>query len=350
VDVKKILHGFRIFKKIATSKLTGKRIPIWTWLYVNNRCNLNCRYCFYHPYTPGKTKEYTFEQLKKIIDELCGLGCEFFTLLGGEPLLRDDIGKIVNYIKSKDKICDLVSNGLLVKEKIDQIKNLDAICLSIDGDRKANDALRGKGTHEKVMEAIDVALAYKLNVRIHGVVTRTNYNSLEYLAKLAQEKGLALTMAIPAIHSEEKDLFIKDREVKPFFKKYIRLKKKGFPLYQTYQALDYVLAWPYSYRQIIFKDELKKLKFQGIKKCLLPNYVCMIRGDGFMHPCPMRWDQYGKNVLKVGVKAAWEDMANCDCVACGDLSGNNLSMHFEMNPLMVWEVIKNYFRYFKNTT
>ena len=83
----KIFIGHSILK----SKLLKKSSPLTVGWSLTNRCNHECKYCG----IPNvKSNELTTEQIFSIIDELSELGTKIIQFTGGEPLLRDDIGKI----------------------------------------------------------------------------------------------------------------------------------------------------------------------------------------------------------------------------------------------------------------
>jgi MoaA/NifB/PqqE/SkfB family radical SAM enzyme len=96
-------------------------------------------------------KELSTEQIFSIIDELADNGTQRVSISGGEPLLREDIGEIISHIKKKGMGCGLNTNGLLVPDRIEEVRKVDSITISLDGEREAHEANRGRGTFEKVM-------------------------------------------------------------------------------------------------------------------------------------------------------------------------------------------------------
>ena len=77
--------------------------------------------------------DFTTRELLKIIDELKEMGTRILTLHGGESLLQRDFGEIVNYAKLKGFYVSLNSNGTLVPKRISELKYLDNLCISMDG-------------------------------------------------------------------------------------------------------------------------------------------------------------------------------------------------------------------------
>jgi MoaA/NifB/PqqE/SkfB family radical SAM enzyme len=92
-----------------------------------------------------KTTELTTAQWVTAIDELGALGCRRIAILGGEPLLRPDLGQLIERIRARRMSCVLTSNGTLVSKHIDRLRQLSTLVLSLDGPEPANDAQRAWG-------------------------------------------------------------------------------------------------------------------------------------------------------------------------------------------------------------
>ena len=131
----------RYFLALLKVKVLRKTAPVICVIVVNNRCNFQCKYCFgnYCFREKGPYPDYTTAELKHLLDELYTLGTRYVNIHGGETLLRKDIGEIVDYIKAKGMYCCLITNGSLLKQKIDEIRNVDNLTISLDGRKKNND-------------------------------------------------------------------------------------------------------------------------------------------------------------------------------------------------------------------
>ncbi|MDI6784393.1 MAG: radical SAM protein, partial [bacterium] len=159
---KKLGHGI----KLISAKTFRKRIPLMVNWAITGRCNLRCTHC-YGAYGVMQKDELTKEQIFKIIDELESLGTRRITIEGGEPLVRKDIGEIINYIHQKGIEQSLCTNGVLLERKINEIKGkVDIVILSIDGAESAHDKIRGQGNFKQVLHAIEVAKQYNLRTLI----------------------------------------------------------------------------------------------------------------------------------------------------------------------------------------
>jgi GTP 3',8-cyclase len=88
-------------------------------LSVTDRCNLRCLYCMPDGSIPWfeRSRILSFEEIRRIVAVLAGLGVREVRLTGGEPLLRKDLPVLASMIARIDGIEDLAvtTNGLLLR-------------------------------------------------------------------------------------------------------------------------------------------------------------------------------------------------------------------------------------------
>ncbi|MDD5556381.1 MAG: radical SAM protein [bacterium] len=338
-------QGARIAGRLLKARATGGRIPIQAWLFVTNRCNGSCFYCFTRPYAK-EFKDQSTQCMEEIIDELAGMGTVHFIVIGGEPMLRQDIGELIRFIRRRGGIVELRTNGFLIPEKIDEIRDVDSVCVSLDGDEAANDASRGKGSYAKAMRGITAAIEGGLNVHLHGVVTRYNVRNLEYLPRLARDLGVHMTYNNTVIQGGERDWYMSDEEIRRFYRDYRALKEKGYPILTNLSAIDYVIRWPYPYRRIFYRNEMEEVRRSGLHLCNIPRYTINVSADGYVYPCGPMFGKFGRNLREGGLRRAWEYIGECPCITCSDIGCVYNSMAFSFNPRRLLEAfgvaLKNY--------
>lgn len=113
------------------------RLPNVAALELTYRCNHRCLFCSC-PWESDETykkDELKTEQWFAVIDELMKNGVSAFTLTGGEPLMREDLIRIIEYILQKGASLNMISNGRKIDDEfLDYIaKNKISICISIPG-------------------------------------------------------------------------------------------------------------------------------------------------------------------------------------------------------------------------
>lgn len=147
-------------------------------LELTRRCNLHCKHCYSNSGVE-RENELTTEEVKRVIDELAGMGVLNVLITGGEPLLRPDLFEIIAYVRSKPLSCMVFTNGTLVTEEIAQtFKRLGVlvVSLSLDGLQQTHDAFRGGKSYEKVVKAVhllkEAGVPVRINVSIHKDVVK----------------------------------------------------------------------------------------------------------------------------------------------------------------------------------
>ena len=164
------------------------------WIIIfdpTSACNMHCVGCWAADYS--KSLNLSFDDMDKIVSEAKELGCHFFMMTGGEPMVRwKDVAKLAE--KHNDCIFGLFTNGTLVTQKVcDDVKRLGNIVfsLSLEGFKDANDGRRGDGCFDKVMAAMDLMRENGLAFGVSTAYTRNNVESVtsdEYY-DLIIEKG-----------------------------------------------------------------------------------------------------------------------------------------------------------------
>ena len=151
--------------------------PIQFIQYVTARCNLRCDHCFYKETLDKKdageiSKDLLVSTAKNMSPLL------WYSIAGGEPFIRKDLGEIISQIqqKSRPKILSLPTNGwytkktyqtvLEVMQKTNRGKFL--VFFSIDGRNDAHDEIRGVNSYEKLKQTYNVlSKLKKIYPRLH---------------------------------------------------------------------------------------------------------------------------------------------------------------------------------------
>lgn len=165
---------------------------------VTDKCNLRCQYCM-----PKQGVEFmpheavlTLEEIFRVVRIMETLGVRKLRFTGGEPLVRKNLVKLIGDVNSLAGIEDIAitTNGVLLKEKIDALKNagLKRVNISLDTrDGKVFERITGYDDFNRVMESIDAALDRGMQVKINCVPSRElNAAEIEDLAGLASKKNV----------------------------------------------------------------------------------------------------------------------------------------------------------------
>lgn len=181
------LEKIDISWKVLKGIIFKRRSPLVVVWHSTYRCNLQCKYC---GYCERKTDELDTNRVFNLFDEVFRFNTKFIVITGGEPLIREDLGDIIDFCQKKSIFVSINTNGTLLKEKIDCIRNVDAIKLSLDGPPHINDAVKGKGAHDKVTEAIRICKNEGIKVNITTVISKYNISHIPYILNIAKEYNI----------------------------------------------------------------------------------------------------------------------------------------------------------------
>ena len=132
----KIVHHER---KLADLKAGKLPLPVVVQWDITDTCNANCSFCFYRSagyelagFNPKNVMSN--EVIRRTIKELHELGIKGIQWTGGgEPTLHPDFLEIVKYTEELGLEQALVTNGILMTDKIvDAIKNFSWVRISLD--------------------------------------------------------------------------------------------------------------------------------------------------------------------------------------------------------------------------
>jgi mycofactocin radical SAM maturase len=135
--------------------------------------------------------ELTHGECLELIDQLTALKVFQVNIGGGEPFMREDFLDLLSYSHEKGLVTCVSTNGTMVDPSL--AKRLSSLMrlylqVSLDGATpEVNDAIRGKGTYEKILYAMDCLATECVPFSINTVLTRTNFSQLEILRKMASE-------------------------------------------------------------------------------------------------------------------------------------------------------------------
>ena len=153
-----------------------------TYLRVSltDRCNLRCIYCMPEngvPFLPRR-EILTLEEVARVVRLAAGMGLRRVRLTGGEPLVRNDIVKLVRWIAETPGIEDvsLTTNGMILASYAHQLADagLRRVNISLDTlDPGRFRAVTRHGDLAAVMEGIAAARDAGLSpIKLNVVVMR----------------------------------------------------------------------------------------------------------------------------------------------------------------------------------
>ncbi|MCX5700987.1 MAG: radical SAM protein [Candidatus Omnitrophica bacterium] len=294
----KVFLGCAYLKTI----LFGIKKPLLVSWELTKRCNLRCKYC---GSWLKQDDEIGPSQALELIRSLYAMGTRVIRFTGGEPLLREDLPRLVNHCSDLGISVGIASNGILFPGMANEFKRLAAVSFSLDGPEDIHDFIRGKGSHKQVMQAIDAAKEKNIYTTISVTLNSRNLFSLDYILGLARELRVQ-TFFQPALktmlYSEEINPFKPDiTQFRQAMEVLIREKRKNKFIGNSLASLKHMRCWP----------------DKTAINCVAGKIICRIGSNGQMYPCPRAKVEKGElNVLKKSAKECFEGLTQPFCGEC----------------------------------
>ncbi|MCD4701671.1 MAG: radical SAM protein, partial [Candidatus Aegiribacteria sp.] len=222
-------HSSGFFSRNGYSK-----IPVLVQWMATLKCNLSCRHCLSVSLDNG-FDDMPLPSVKKLIDEIAEIGVEEFLVTGGEPLARNDISEIADYLGFREQNWTLNTAVMPSEYQMKALRRNSPgfVAVSLDGPREIHDSFRGrKGAWKEAIEAIHFFKSLPgVRVCAGTTVTSINYRYLEETFHLVAASGAdqwGIHLLVPegraAYHS---DLFLSKRQLKKLIM-FVARKRKYF--------------------------------------------------------------------------------------------------------------------------
>ena len=169
------------------------RFVVWE---LTLRCNMRCAHCGSDAGSM-RGNELTTDEALKLCDDLGALGCERLTLLGGEPLLREDWEQLAVRLAKAGVRCNVITNGWLTntRDRVQRLKDagLTTFGISVDGFRDKHDELRRRpGSFDRICAGFDHANQLGMSTAAITTVTKLCIDDLEEMYAFFVDKGVKL--------------------------------------------------------------------------------------------------------------------------------------------------------------
>lgn len=275
--------------------------------HLSEVCNLKCKHCYQQDHKPVQLK---FDELMSILNQYRELLKKLdvkghINLTGGEVLCSPYFFKILEEFK-KDKDLysfSVLTNGTLVTDEIaKKISEYNPLYVqvSLEGSKKINDYVRGKGVYKKVEKCVKYLKKYNIYTSISFTSTKLNYKEFPKVVSFAEKNK---------VDNVWSDRFI------PFGSIY----DKSFIMNEE-ETNDFLS---------IMERERQKLKIKGVTTTISMNRALQFQmTNGFAYKCTA-----GKSLLTV--------MENADLVPCrrmpiviGNLKESNMYDLYKNNKIL----------------
>ncbi|MBM7554050.1 TIGR04053 family radical SAM/SPASM domain-containing protein [Thalassobacillus pellis] len=232
-------------------------IVIWE---LTRACELKCLHCRAEAQYKRDPRELTYEQGKKLIDDIYEMDNPMLVFTGGDPLMRPDVFDIAKYAVDKGVRVSMTPSATpnVTKEAMEKARDvgLSRWAFSLDGHNAAiHDHFRGtNGSFDLTMNAINYLHELNMPIQINTVISRYNYDYLEEMAALIEKLDCVLWSVfflVPTGRGQEKDMITPVEHEKTFIWLYELSKRVSFDIKTT--AAQH-------YRRVVIQKKMREQK------------------------------------------------------------------------------------------
>jgi MoaA/NifB/PqqE/SkfB family radical SAM enzyme len=200
------------------------------------------------------------------------------------------------------------TNGWFVRDRVEEIAELDLVCITLDGPREVHDGQRHQGSHERVLDAIDVLLGRGMKVVTMTVITPRGAENMRSVLEIAQKRGFRAFFQLE--HDARCDVLapiaprLSDTRIAALADELIAHKRAGLPVGNSYALLE------------MQRRDGRRLG-GSCADCYAGRYFGYVLSDGTVAPCLLtQWQQERSNGKKYGFLNAFHAMNAPDGPGC----------------------------------
>jgi MoaA/NifB/PqqE/SkfB family radical SAM enzyme len=308
------LQQVRPVAQLGARRLMGRRSPFQMSFSLTNRCNFLCKYCRIP--TQHLDEMHTAEWFR-VIDEFRAGGMGRSSLIGGEPLLREDAGEIIRHLNEVGVHSAMNTNGWFVSERIEDVVRLDLVSMSLDGPEEVHDRQRRKGSYRRLIDGMQRLRSRGRQVVTMSVITARSIGTVRHVLEVAKEMGTRAYFQIE--HNEHVDVHapiapdLSNASIAGVMDELISLKAAGWPVGNSFAVLE----------------SQKRDRYIGTcVDCYAGRYYGYVFSNGTVAPCLLMRKQAEaplNNGRARGFLKAFQDMGppigpGCSCTATHEVN------------------------------
>lgn len=290
---------------VAGARVLGRAAPVAVGFELTHLCNLSCSYCDRHTPLPS---EMTESQIFEALAGLVRIGMREISLDGGEPLAHRRVREIVDWLAARGIVTRMNTNGILVRRKLDVVRKLAKVKISLDGPAAIHDSARGERAFERAVDGAKAAREAGVPVEFTCVVGRHNAHAIDEIVETASALGFAV------IFQPARDSLFLDGEAGP-----------GSPFRLDTEAIRAAFARVAHHKRAggpVLNGWASLRHFQGFPNdvpipCAAGKINATLDPEGNLYHCGQvsRRDK-SNNVVRLGVEEAFRRLTRGGCSQC----------------------------------
>jgi hopanoid biosynthesis associated radical SAM protein HpnH len=298
-------------KHVLRQKIGGrKQYPLVLMLEPLFRCNLACAGCGKIQYPADVLKrQLTPEQCFRAVEQC---GAPVVSIPGGEPLLHPQIAEIVGGILKRKRYVYLCTNGILLKDKIEQFQPSKYLTFSVHVDGLADEhdaAVSREGIYRVAVDAIKEArtrgFRVTTNTTLYSGADPANVRAFFDAMMALGVEGMTLSPGYGYEKAPDQNNFLKRDNTRSLFRAILTNRSK---------------SWRFS-QSPLFLEFLMGLREYSCSPWGMPTYNVF----GWQKPCYLMQDGYAESFAELLEQTDWDrygpESGNPKCSDCMVHSG-----------------------------
>jgi radical SAM protein with 4Fe4S-binding SPASM domain len=184
------------FSQLIHQRKHGRRAPAEVSIELTHRCPLACQHCYNNlPMSDShaRSRELSFDEHVRLLDELVQMGCLWLLYTGGEIFARKDFLDIYTEAKKRGFLITLFTNGTLITPRIaDHLAEFRPFAVEITlygATRETYETLTQiPGSYNRCMNGIRLLLDRGLPLKLKTVPTTVNFHEIYEMKRMAEEE------------------------------------------------------------------------------------------------------------------------------------------------------------------
>ena len=281
-------------------------------------------------------RELSTEEIKKGLDILKKIGIAELVISGGDPLLRPDIGEILDYASDRF-VTTVYDNGSMAAKKVDALRKVDFVAISIDSlDEAKNDAIKAvPGAWKNAIHSVETLQKEGIRVAVTPTISQKNLYEIIDLTNHFTSKGIPMWYCLYSFDTsvDSNQLFrigkandefvITDKQAMiNLCNQVIEMMKKNKKILMTKKLLEALRG--------LYEDEKRTWKCQALNQFLVVDHLGRISGchnhnfAGSVFDLPKQW----KSKEFKELRKTYHDCTQCNylCYIAYSLYGSPRSL------------------------
>lgn len=285
---------------------------------ITKKCNLHCKHCSaYEDTSNSNNAQLALQDIISIMQKFSDEKIDLIKLLGGEPLLRDDLNQIILEANLRKIPIGFTTNGTVPFSKDIQgsimAGKLRYITFSLDSENDSiNAALRPSNTVNIVKDNIKYIAELKqkyqlpLKIAVNCVINKNNYLSIDSLLDFAIQNNvnkISFSNLVPRGRAKSLDELI----ITPS-----QLIQTALIIANHFKNNNGLISVEPSFAPALLADYMRikyDMKFpEIIYRCRAATELCYIDEIGRLYPCESIINKYpmnNNNLLEYSFRDIW---------------------------------------------